>query len=71
MEVTRRHFGFRKSHSTEHAITQLANKIQESFEKNNWTFGISIDLSKAFDSVDHTILLKKLEIYGIADADFT
>ena len=58
-------FGFRKGHSAEHVITQLVHQIYESFEKDNYTVGIFVDLSKAFDEVDHAILLKKLEIYGI------
>ena len=63
-------FGFRKGHSTEHAIAQLVDQIYESFENGNYTVGIFINLSKAFDTVDHTILLKKLEIYGIMGANF-
>ena len=46
-------FGFRKGHSTEHAIAQLVDQIYESFKNNNFTVGI-------FGTVDHTILLKKL-----------
>ena len=49
------------SHSTEHAIAQLADQIYESFENDNYTVGIFADLSKAFDTVDHTILLKSLK----------
>ena len=44
----------------EHAIVQLVDWIIESFEYNKYTVGVSIDLSKAFDTVDHSILLKKL-----------
>ena len=62
-------FGVRKDHSTEHAIAQLVDQIYESFENEKYTVGIFIDLSKAFDTVDHTILLKKLEIYGITGAN--
>ena len=51
-------FGFRKDHSTEHAIDQLVNQIYESFGKENYTVGIFIYLSKAFDTVDYTVLLK-------------
>ena len=58
-------FGFQKSHSTEHAIIQLIDQINSSFEKNNFTLGIFIDLSNAFDTVDHHILISKLENYGV------
>ena len=58
-----------KDHSTEHAIAQLVDQIYESFENDKYTVGIFIHLSKAFDTVDHTILLKKLEIYGITGAN--
>ena len=59
--------GFQKGHSTDHTLLQLVDQIQESFERNEYTIGVFIDLSKAFDTVDHNILLKKLEIYGISD----
>ena len=62
-------FGFQKSHSTEHAVAQLVDQIYESFENNNYTVGIFVDLSKAFDAVHDAILLKKLEIYGITGAN--
>ena len=52
-------FGFQKSHSTDHALLQLVDQIYESFERNEYTIGVFIDLSKAFDTVDHNILLKK------------
>ena len=58
-------FGFQSGHSTEHAILQLANQIRESFENNLYSLGVFIDLSKSFNTVNHSIILKKLEIYGI------
>ena len=61
--------GFRNGHSTEHAIAQLVDQIYELFENHNYTVGIFVDLSKAFDTVDHTILLKKLEIFGVTGAN--
>ena len=58
-------FGFQKGHSTEHAIIHLIDQIINNFENNEYTLGVFIDLSKAFDTVDHKILLKKLNLYGI------
>ena len=54
-------FGFQTGDSTEHAIVQLVDQILDSFEHNNYTLGVFIDLSKAFYTVDHSIFLKKLE----------
>ena len=52
-------FGLQKGHSTNHAIVHLVDQIYESFKNDNYTFGVFIDLSKAFDTYDHSILLKK------------
>ena len=60
-----KHFGFQTGLSTEHVIVQLVDQISKSFEKDHNTLGFFIDLSKAFDTVDHTILIRKLEMYGI------
>ena len=60
-----RQFGFQKDHSTEHAIVELADKIHESFENENYTLGVCIDLFKTFDTIGHAILIKKLENYEI------
>ena len=51
--------------STEHAIVKLVDQVYKSFEKDPYTLGLSIDLLKAFDTVDHTILIRKLEMCGI------
>ena len=61
----KKQFGFQNGHSTEHAVIQMIDQINNSFEKKNVTLGIFIDLSKAFDTVDHSILIKKLKIYGL------
>ena len=58
-------FGFRKNHSTEHAIIEIVDQITKGFENNNFTLGLFIDLSKAFDTVDHFILLEKIKHYGV------
>ena len=63
-------YGFRKKHCTFMAILELTNKIFDSFEKNEFTIGIFIDLKKAFDTVNHSILLDKLNFYGIRGTPF-
>ena len=51
-------------------MLQFVDLIYESFERNEYTIGVFIDLSKTSDTVDHDILLKKLEIYGILGTHF-
>ena len=58
-------YGFRRQSSTNHAIIELVDKITKAIENNEFTVGIFLDLSKAFDTVNHGILLKKLYFYGI------
>ena len=61
----KKQFGFQKQHSTDHVIVCLVNEILKSFENNCYILGVFIDLTKAFDTVDHNILLKKLFHYGV------
>ena len=56
-------FGFQQGHSTKHGIMQLIDQINDIFENNYFTSGIFIDLSKAFDTVKHQILISKLKNY--------
>ena len=58
-------FGFREKHSTYMALLVLMDKIINAIEDNKFTIGIFLDFSKAFDTVNHEILLRKLDVYGV------
>ena len=58
-------FGFRKNHSTGHAIHHSVNMIKKGLQSKKHVLGIFIDLSKAFDTLDHELLIRKLQNCGI------
>ena len=58
-------FGFRKYHSSYMALMLLMDDLISSLEKEDIVIGVFLDFSKAFDTVNHDILLNKLEHYGI------
>ena len=60
-------YGFRENCPTQHAILDILNKIQNNIDKRLYSCGIFIDLKKAFDTVDHSILLHKSYYCGIRE----
>ena len=58
-------FGFRKKHSTSHALIDITETIRQALDNKKFVCGIFVDLQKAFNTVNHDILIAKLEHYGI------
>ena len=58
-------FGFRSKHSTNHALIDITENVRQALDKKMVACGIFVDLQKAFDTVNHDILIKKLDYYGI------
>ena len=61
-------YGFKKKHSTELAVLELVDRITQELDKGHTPINIFLDLSKAFDTLDHDILLHKLSYYGIKNS---
>ena len=58
-------YGFRSNHSCEHAVSELISNILRGLENSQHTIAIYLDLSKAFDTISHNVLMDKLSRYGI------
>ena len=63
-------FGFRNNHSTDHALIEITEQIRNACDKKLFTCGVYLDLQKAFDTVNHEILITKLKHYGIRGASY-
>jgi len=63
-------YGFRSMHSTEHAAQELLDRIILDMDKNKQPINIYLDLTKAFDTINHDILLSKLKYYGIRNESY-
>ena len=58
-------YGFRKNHNTSFATMDFLDKVAKSVDNGEFAFGVFIDLSKAFDTINHELLLTKLAHYGV------
>ena len=65
----KKQFGFRNKHSTSHALISLIDLIKKYFDNDYFICGVFINLQKAFDTVNHEILLVILDFYGICGLD--
>ena len=58
-------YGFKTGYSTEYAVLEVLDRTIAALDSNKTPINIFLDLSKAFDTLDHNILLSKLKHYGI------
>ena len=63
--ISKTQFGFRKGHSTEHAVIYFMDYVTKHLENGKHVIGLYLDTKKAFDSINHSILLAKMNSYGL------
>ena len=64
-QIYKSQYGFRTTHSCENAVSELVSEIIKGRQDGMYTLAVFLDLSKAFDTLEHNVLLKKLYKYGI------
>ena len=64
-QICETQYGFRPKHLCEHAVAQVIGSILKNLEGNKSTIAVMLDLSKAFDTISHKIMIQKLELFGV------
>ena len=63
-------YNLRKQYSTSHALINITENIRKALDDGNIGWGVFVDLQKVFDTIDHKILLAKLNHYGIHEVSY-
>ena len=63
--LIKKQFGFRNAHSTSHALISITEEIRKALDNNEFSCGVFLDFQKAFDTINHKILIDKLHHYDI------
>ena len=64
-QICESQYGFHSNHSCEHAVAHVIGNILKNLENRKSTISVMLDLSKAFDMIEHSIMLQKLELFGV------
>ena len=64
-------YGFRKGHSTNYALIEITEKVRKTLNSCESALRIFVDLQKAFGTINHEILLDKVEHYGIRNISYS